>query len=65
MFTRVCGLLRTLVNSQASEEFAIQCVSPAAGIRNVSEKTKKIWEMVSWEAVTSRRCIPDGLLFFL
>jgi len=53
------------VNSQASEEFAIQCVSPAAGIRNVSEKTKKIWEMVSWEAVTSRRCIPDGLLFFL
>ena len=33
---------------------AMQCVSPAAGIKNVREKTKKTWEMVSWEAATSK-----------
>ena len=40
-----------------SDEPAMQIVRPAAGIRQASEKMKKIWEMVSLEAATSQAII--------
>ena len=52
------SLAKTLIKT--SEEPAMQCTSPVAGMRKTGPKMKNIWEVVSQEATTQATSQPPN-----